>query len=133
MDPKCDPITKARSELPIRYGGCGLTSQVGIGNAARVGCIALLLTKAMMLDRVDELGDITKGFMNSLDPILGKGSFNHGSVEPRFHYLINDSGHPLGRQLQDDWRRMQRVAFPGSPTTCSRFRPQRQVRSTASP
>ena len=51
--------------------------------------------------------------MNSLYPILGKGSFDHGSHDPRFQYLINDSDHPLGRQLKDDWTRMQRVAFPG--------------------
>ena len=43
VDPECDPITKERIESPIRYGGMGLPSQVGIGNAARVGCFALVL------------------------------------------------------------------------------------------
>ena len=78
------------------------------------GC---LLTLPRMIDHTNEHGVVTAGFMPSLAPILGVGSFDHGNEETRFAALIN-SGSELGARFNAVWLDLQNeVQMGGVPAT----------------
>eukprot|EP00973_Karenia_brevis_P006685 909014-Karenia_brevis.AAC.1 len=60
-----------------------------------------------MIDRVNALGERQAGFMMSLLPVLGLGSFKDA---PRAHWLapLLGSDTRMGREFHAAWRAMQR-------------------------
>ena len=76
-----DRITKARHALPKRMNGGAMRNQVKVSPAAFIG--GLLMALSRMLDRMYLNGDVSKGFMNTLAPLLGLGSFDEGSEGTR--------------------------------------------------
>jgi hypothetical protein len=109
-----DPLTLERLRMPkSKYGGA-MRELVDVSPAAWIG--GLLLTLPKMIDSVDVKGVTTVGFMNSLAPLLGPGSFDHGNEETRF-LTLTTSGSQVGTWFNEAWLAMQNEVLmnDGSP------------------
>jgi hypothetical protein len=101
---KADEITQTRLNLPKRMYGLGIRRQETVNEAAWIG--GMLLTLPRMIDSKDSEGNITPGFMSSLEPLLGAGSFDHGKEETRFEHLVSSES-LLGRRFEQTWSKLQ--------------------------
>ena len=101
---KADEITQTRLNLPKRMYGLGIRRQEAVNEAAWIG--GMLLTLPRMIDSKDSKGNITPGFMSSLEPLLGAGSFDHGKEETRFEHLVSSES-LLGRRFEQTWSKLQ--------------------------
>ena len=74
-----DNLARKRLRMPIRGGGGGLRLRVGVADAAffGAGCVVL----PTMVNRLVGRSTVA-GFMNQLEPELGRGSFDEGASGP---------------------------------------------------
>jgi hypothetical protein len=80
-----------RWRQPVRLGGSGLRALQDVAPAAFLGNIWAIIGR--LIDHVDERGALVRGYFPSLEPLLGRGSFNVAtSGAGRLTHLLNKGG-----------------------------------------
>jgi len=124
-----DDITLRRLRLPSRMYGGGIRSLVDVAPAAF--CATVCRDAPRMIDSVTRLGEMRRGFLPALTPLLGAGSFDDDEVAVWLaplvssHCRLGDAFAAAWRQLQAEVGEQPRGYLLGCPVaeagrTCSR-------------